>query len=171
MEWKDIKGYENYYQISNNGQVKNIKTNKILTGDINSAGYKRVILYTPNKKRFFIHRLVAEHFCNKPLNYKELVVNHIDGNKLNNDYKNLEFITRSENDKHAFKLNLRKPYPAQYKREVIAIKNDEIILFNTTLECSKYFKTTPASIRAVCNVYGTNKQYLFKGYILKYNNL
>lgn len=171
MEWKDIKGYENYYQISNNGQVKNIKTNKILIGDINSAGYKRVILYTPNKKRFFIHRLVAEHFCNKPLNYKGLVVNHIDGNKLNNDYKNLEFITRSENDKHAFKLNLRKPYPAQYKREVIAIKNDEIILFNTTLECSKYFKTTPASIRAACNVYRTNKQYLFKGYILKYNNL
>ena len=170
MEWKDIKGYENYYQISNNGQVKNIKTNKILTGDIN-ARYKRVILYIPNKKRFFIHRLVAEHFCNKPLNYKELVVNHIDGNKLNNDYKNLEFITRSENDKHAFKLNLRKPYPAQYKREVIAIKNNEIILFNTTLECSKYFKTTPASIRAACNVYGTNKQYLFKGYILKYNNL
>lgn len=171
MKWKDINEYEGYYQISNNGQVKNVKTNIILTGDINSAGYKRITLYSPIKKRFFIHRLVAEHFCNKPLNYKELVVNHIDGNKLNNNYKNLEFVTRSENDLHAFKLNLRKPHPAQYRRKVIAIKNDEIIFFNTTLECSQYFKTTPASIRAACNAHGTNKQYLFKGYILKYNNL
>ena len=171
MEWKDINGYEGYYKISNNGQIKNTKTNKNLTGDINSAGYKRITLYSPVKKRFFIHRLVAEHFCNKPSNYKELVVNHIDGNKLNNDYKNLEFVTRSENDIHAFKLGLRKPYPAQYRRKVIAIKDNKTIFFNTTLECSKYFKTTTASIRAACNTYGTNRQHLFKGYILKYNNL
>lgn len=171
MKWKNIKGYEGYYQINNDGQIKNVKTNKILVGDINSAGYKRVTLYTPNKKRFFIHRLVAEHFCNKPSNYQELVVNHIDGNKLNNNYKNLEFITRSENDLHAFKLNLRKPYPSQYRRKVVAIKNNNTLFFETTLECSKYFNTTPASIRAACNSYGTNHQYLFKGYILKYDNL
>ena len=171
MKWKNIEGYEGYYQISNNGQVRNIKTNKILIGDINSSGYKRVMLYAPNKKRFFIHRLVAEYFCYKPSNYKELVVNHIDGNKLNNNYKNLEFITRSENDLHAFKLKLRKPHSPKYRRKVMAIKDDEIIFFKTTLECSKHFNTTPASIRAACNSYGTNHQYLFKGYILKYNNL
>lgn len=103
--WKDIKDYEGYYQISNFGNVKNIKTNRILTGDTNSAGYRRVILYTPVKKRFFIHRLVALHFCN---GYSDdLVVNHIDGNKTNNYYKNLEWVTKSENDKHAFKLGLR----------------------------------------------------------------
>lgn len=97
--WKDIKDYEGYYQISNYGRVKNIQTNQLLNGDINSAGYKRVVLYTPKRKRFFIHRLVALNFCN---GYSEnLVVNHIDGNKLNNHYMNLEWITRSENDLHA----------------------------------------------------------------------
>lgn len=62
-EWKDIKDYEGYYQISSYGQAKNIKTGQILKGDINNIGYKRVYLYVPVKKRFFIHRLVALHFC------------------------------------------------------------------------------------------------------------
>ena len=51
-EWKDIKGYENYYQISSFGRVKNVKTGKILNGDTNNVGYKRVWLYTPVKKDF-----------------------------------------------------------------------------------------------------------------------
>lgn len=54
-EWKDIKGYENYYQNSSLGRIKNIKTGKILNGDTNNAGYRRIWLYTPVKKRFFIH--------------------------------------------------------------------------------------------------------------------
>ena len=58
-KWKDIIGYEGYYQISNFGNVRNVQTNKILIGDTNNAGYKRVTLYKPIKKRFFIHRLVA----------------------------------------------------------------------------------------------------------------
>lgn len=104
-EWKDIIGYGGYYQVSNYGNIKNIHTNKILIGDTNSLGYKRVTLYTPIKKRFFVHRLVALHFCD---GYREsLVVNHIDGNKTNNNSKNLEWVTRSKNDLHAYKLNLR----------------------------------------------------------------
>lgn len=49
--WKDIIGYEGYYQISNLGNVKNIQTNKILIGDTNNLGYGRVTLYTPIKKK------------------------------------------------------------------------------------------------------------------------
>lgn len=117
-QWIDIKGYEGYYQISNFGNVKNTKTNKILMGDCNNLGYRRVILYAPVKKRFFVHRLVAMHFCE---GYNEdLVVNHIDGNKLNNHSNNLEWVTRSENDLHAFKLNLRKPNPCQFKHSILA---------------------------------------------------
>ena len=86
-EWKDVKGYEGYYQISSYGRVKNIQTGQILKGDTNNIGYKRVWLYVPVKKRFFIHRLVAFHFCE---GYQEnLVVNHKDGNKLNNIAENL----------------------------------------------------------------------------------
>ena len=52
--WKDIEGFENNYQISNFGNVKNKQTNKLLKGDTNSVGYKRITLYYPIKKRFFI---------------------------------------------------------------------------------------------------------------------
>lgn len=98
--WKDIQGYEGYYQISSEGNVRNVKTNQILIGDTNNIGYRRVTLYSPTKKRFFIHRLVALHFCE---GYKKnLVVNHKDGNKLNNNYQNLEWVTRSQNDLHAY---------------------------------------------------------------------
>ena len=100
--WKPIKNYEGYYEVSDEGEIRNVKTNKILTGDYNTAGYRRVVLYTPIKQRFFIHRLVAEHFC-EGYN-KNLVVNHRDGNKTNNRADNLEWVTRSQNDLHAFNL-------------------------------------------------------------------
>lgn len=103
--WKPIINYENNYAISNLGRVKNLKTHKLLKGDINSAGYYRVILHSPVKKRFFIHRLVAKHFV-KGFNI-DLVVNHKDGNKLNNAAYNLEWVTRSENDLHAYQNDLR----------------------------------------------------------------
>ena len=111
--WKDIIGYEGYYQISSEGRVKSLISNKILIGDTNNLGYKRVILYTPIKKRFFIHRLVALHFCE---GYAEnLIVNHKDGNKQNNKAENLEWVTHSQNDLHAFQNNLREAYPCTFE--------------------------------------------------------
>lgn len=103
--WKDIKDYEGYYQVSSEGNIRNTKTKQILIGDTNNIGYRRVTLYTPIRKRFFVHRLVALHFCE---GYSEgMVVNHKDGNKQNNNYTNLEWVTHSENDLHAYKMNLR----------------------------------------------------------------
>ena len=123
--WKDIKDYEGYYEISSYGNVRNVKTKKILIGDQNNAGYRRVTLYTPIKKRFFIHRLVAQHFCE---GYQEnLVVNHKDGNKLNNHYDNLEWVTRSENDLHAFKNNLRQSSPCTFKHKIGAYTTNGIL--------------------------------------------
>lgn len=163
--WKDIENYVGYYQVSSYGRVKNIKTGNILTGDINNNGYKRVCLYTPVKKRFFIHRLVAYHFCE---GYQDnLVVNHKDGNKQNNKADNLEWITRSENDLHAYKLNLRQPHSCQFKHRIIAydINSDDIIkIYNNVQECCDDLKVARSNIYNCCN----GKQKTCRGYKLKY---
>jgi hypothetical protein len=118
--WKDIKGYENLYQVSNLGNVKNKNTNKQLYYSGSTKGYLRVGLFK-NKKRkmFYIHRLVAQTFIknkgNKPC------VNHKDCNILNNRVENLEWCTYKENNSyknHHLKRNissalyyLKKDYP------------------------------------------------------------
>lgn len=164
--WKDIIDYEGYYQVSNLGNIKNIKTNKILTGDVNNIGYRRVILYNPVKKRFFVHRLVALHFCEGAA--EDLVVNHIDGNKLNNKAENLEWVTRSENDLHAYKLNLRVPPPCTFKHRILAYDKNTLELvkiYENSEECAKDLGAARSNIYACCN----GKQQSCKGYILKYD--
>lgn len=163
--WKDIIGYEGYYQISNYGNVKNIKTNKTLIGDINNMGYRRITLYTPIKKRFFVHRLVALHFCE---GYNEkLIVNHKDGNKTNNKAENLEWVTRSQNDLHAYKLKLRKTYPCTFKHRILAYDKNTMELvkiYKNTQECEEDLQVARSNIYNCCN----GKQKSCKGYILKY---
>lgn len=164
-EWKDIKGYEGYYQISSYGNVKSLLTNKILIGDTNNGGYKRVWLYTTVKKRYFIHRLVALHFCEGYAD--DLVINHKDGNKTNNNADNLEWVTRSENDLHAFKMNLRKSYPCQFKHRILAYdKNTKelVKIYANSKECSEDLKVYSSAISECCN----GKIKTCKGYILKY---
>lgn len=97
--WKDIKGWEDLYEVSDKGEVRNKLTQHILKGDINNCGYRRVCLYninhTPKKQRFFIHRLVAEHFIDNIHNLPQ--VNHIDSDKNNNNITNLEWCLPREN--------------------------------------------------------------------------
>lgn len=166
--WKDIEGYEGYYTISDLGRIKNIKTNHLLSlSDINSFGYKRVTLYAPTRKRFFVHRLVAYHFCD---GYQEgLVVNHKDGNKQNNNYLNLEWVTRSENDLHAFANNLRTiaggaiKQKEKSKRRVLikTLNTDEVVYtFNTCKECAEYFNMNETYIQQCCRgLYKFKRKY------------
>lgn len=163
--WKDIEGYEGKYQVSSYGNVKNIKTNHILIGDNNSIGYRRVVLSSPIKKRFFVHYLVAKHFCE---GYKDgLIINHKDGNKLNNHADNLEWVTRSENDKHAFSLGLRSIYPCTFKNKIITydLQTGEIVkAYNNTQECCDDLHVQRPSVYNCCN----GKQKSCKGFGLKY---
>ena len=103
---KQIPNYENYF-IYDNGDVLNISTNKILKGSIGENGYKYYRLSkNNNKKMFYAHRLVAEMFIDNEQNLP--VVNHKDGNKLNNCKENLEWVSYSDNVEHAHSNNLIK---------------------------------------------------------------
>lgn len=167
-EWRDIEGYEGYYQVSNFGNIRNTKTNYIIKlSDINSVGYYRVTLYKPIKKRFFVHRLVAYHFCN---GYDEkLIVNHKDGNKQNNNANNLEWITHSKNDLHAYNHGLRKISGAaieqkkKSERKVILTNiNTEIdeFIFNNYKECAEYFGLNKTYVQQCCRgIYLLKRKY------------
>lgn len=101
--WKDIKDYEELYQISNKGKVRNKRTNNILKNNIGTTGYYQVHLRNQGKPRtFLVHRLVGQAFVLNENNLPE--VNHIDENKLNNLPSNLEWVTSKENCNHGTRI-------------------------------------------------------------------
>lgn len=113
--WKDIKGYEGKYQISNLGNVRSLydtnqfkktfRIKKLSLGE--RSGYK-VIALTKNGKRksFQVHRLVAEAFI--PNLQDKPFINHIDENRINNNINNLEWCTQLENVRHSLHKRINK---------------------------------------------------------------
>lgn len=106
MEWKQY----NNYLVSEYGDVKNSK-GLMMKPDITYKGYKKITL---SGKKWYIHRLVAMLWINNPQNKPQ--VNHIDMNKVNNHYSNLEWVTNTENTLHAYSINKSKKLttPEQY---------------------------------------------------------
>lgn len=95
-KWKDIIGYEGCYHVSTTGKVRNAKTKKQLSSAKIKSGYYTVSLWKNNiGKTFTVHRLVATAFLQNPYNKK--CVDHIDGNKNNNNVNNLRWATTKEN--------------------------------------------------------------------------
>lgn len=119
--WKDIKDFEGIYQISNHAKVKRLSRpishwrgnmrnlpEKIIKQMTTTNGYLKVHLHKEGKMRTFsVHRLVLSHFVP---NYDNLpTVNHIDGNKQNNNLDNLEWASLSRNAKNAYDIGLNRP--------------------------------------------------------------
>lgn len=159
--WKPIKNYPNY-QVSNLGRVKSkeryVNTvyeakrkikERILKLILNNKGYYVVYLYNEKGKSTpkSVHRLVASTFLENINNYP--VINHIDGNKLNNRLENLEWCTQSHNIKESYRLGLEKPQLTNLgkfgkankiakKIKQIDLKTNEIInYFYGTLEAER----------------------------------
>ena len=103
--WKPIQN-EEYYEISDDGRVRNKETKHIKSLRDSRNGYLRVKLY-PSGKTYTIHRLVGIAFLKKVEGLTE--INHINGVKHDNKCSNLEWCSSSENQKHAFKLGLQLP--------------------------------------------------------------
>lgn len=145
--YKNILGFEGIYEISNYGNVKNIIKNKVLKPRKHTNGYLRICLCKNSiSKDFYIHRLVALNFIDNDLHKNE--VNHIDGNKENNSYINLEWATRSENQKHAFAIGLNKITDKHKLSNSIYNSKPVIDLYNGIFY---------DSLKIACNM--TNKNY------------
>lgn len=142
LVWKDITDWEDYYEISDSGKVRNKITGHIIKEDrSNRSGYVRVTLYKkPRRKRYLLHRLVMMVFCGE----SKLEVNHKDSNKLNNSLDNLEYVTRSANELHCRKFGSKNNL---YKPIIVTFNSGEIKKFETRTELANLLGVTRETIK------------------------
>ena len=155
--WKDISGYEGLYSVSDTGLVKIHIYNKILKPII-QLGYESVVLYRNKKcKAFKVHRLVAMAFIPNPNNLSQ--VNHIDGNKLNNNVNNLEWCTAKQNTHHAINNGLYFSSAHISKCQPIIIKKDKdgnvVDVYKTVTEAAT--KNHVSRLTIYRRLHGTSK--------------
>ena len=139
MKWKILKENENY-SINEKGEIKNNITKKILSPSINKdSGYYQIDLWKNNKSRkYTLHRLVASNFIpnleNKP------TVDHIDGNRLNNDISNWRWVTYSEQNSRFNTFGVRSE-----KIKLINVNGEELI-FNRIKDVAEHFNCNISNI-------------------------
>ena len=172
-EWKDIIGYEGYYQISNLGRVKSLEREvkcaynskrlvkeRIMKCNKDKDGYLLVLLAKESKNKYFkVHRLVGIHYIDNPDNLPQ--INHKDENKQNNTVDNLEWCTNKYNNNYGTKND-------KSKRPIIQLSLDYkyICRYKSIVEASKKINKNHSHIVQCCK----RQRKSAYGYIWRYEN-
>lgn len=156
--WKPVVGYEGWYEVSNMGRIRSLDrtivdknglvkhlSGKILKPNKQVHGYLGVYLCKEKKRPFLIHRVVAEAFIGSPKSGQQ--VNHKDLNKENNRVSNLEWVSRSENARHA-EENITHRNSKLNREKVLKIRR--LIKFGTKIpKIASLFGVSTSSIDKV----------------------
>lgn len=145
--WKDVEGYEGLYQVSNKSRVRSFAkydSGIIMKQTKEGCGYLQIQFKKDGKiKHYKVHRMVAKAFIPNPEN--KPFVNHINGIKTDNRIENLEWVTSSENLKHAHRIGLKIPQQLgksgklhHRSKPVISINQTAIIEHESASLCAKY---------------------------------
>ena len=103
--WKDIPNYEGHYQVNDIGEVRSLKTNKILKQSLSSSYWGVTLCKDGIPKGKRVHQLMAMAFLGHNPNGYSFVVDHIDNNKLNNNLKNIQVVSHRQNISNGKKKN------------------------------------------------------------------
>jgi len=169
--WKEISGYEGYYKVSNLGNVRSLdriiidsngvssrKKGKYIAKTDNGSGYKISSLSKDGRKNMYVHRLVAIHFLENKDNHIE--VNHIDGNKSNNMVKNLEWCSRSQNIKHAYKMGMQPSLGNKFNA-IKVMNNVSGQLFGCIKEAADFYGLKYSLLKQALNRNCVHKNKIF----------
>lgn len=169
--YKDIHEYEGQYQVSNKGNIKSLKQNKetILKPSIDKKGYYKISLYKDGKgRKFYIHRLVIQTFNGQIPEGKNLVVDHINNDKTNNESDNLQVISNRENlSKDKWRSNPSSPYTGVYYHKTKGKWASSISVNRTTFHLGYFYNESKAGQEynyalEYINEHSNLTNYLFK---------
>lgn len=173
--WKDINGYEGFYQVSNLGRIKSLKrkadihlskrtvNTRILTPYQKEYGYYAVKLSKNGiRKGFLVHRLVAKAFIKNPFNYDQ--VNHKDENTRNNVVSNLEWCSPKYNNNYG-KHNKRISKTQMKAVLQVDSKGNIIRKFNSVQQAADFVKRKPVGVSRAAK---SNQKYTCGGYFWMY---
>ena len=176
--WKPVTGFENFYEISNKGRIKSLRRKvniwngqrtleeRILAAATSPLGYKRICLRNgKNKRRVFLHRLVAYEFIPNTDNKPQ--IDHIDGNPSNNSVENLRWVTAKENTNNPItkqrqkagakrkgipKATQAKAHQAIRKKVMMCDRKTKQIIrtFESVIQAAKTMSICATGISAVC---------------------